>query len=75
MIFWKEFIARSINSLDPSILVNYLYDLCSEFNKFYEKNQVIGSEREKERLYLVEGFVKIAENIFNILGLIPLERI
>lgn len=75
LLFWDEYIKRSLENLDPSILVNYLYSICTEFNKFYEKNRIIGSQKEKERIYLVKLFVYVVENLFDLLGLFKLEKV
>jgi arginyl-tRNA synthetase len=37
----------------PHHICNYLYELAQEFNRFYEKNHVIGDARHATRLELV----------------------
>ena len=43
----------AFNNREPHRLTNYLIDLAGEFHRFYNKNKVIGSEREDVRLKIL----------------------
>ncbi len=60
--------------LDP--LTNYAHDLAQSFNKFYETLPVI-TEKEpvkSQRLAIVMAVMRVFEELFDIMGLKPLER-
>lgn len=50
---YHEIIALATQSLEPHHICNYLFELAQEFNRYYEKNQVIGSDYEYHRGGLV----------------------
>jgi arginyl-tRNA synthetase len=54
---------------EPHRLTNYLIDLASEFHKFYNKNKVIGSEREDIRLKILAVVGIILKLGLNLLGI------
>ncbi len=63
-------------SLEPQAIANYTYKLAALFNKFYEKYPVIKAEGEirTARLALVKAVSQTLKNAFNLLGIVPLER-
>jgi len=64
----------AFNNREPQRLTNYLIDLASEFHKFYNKNKVIGSEKEEIRLKIL-AVVGIILNLgLSLLGIKAKER-
>jgi arginyl-tRNA synthetase len=59
----------------PHIICQYLYELSQVFNRFYEKNRVIGHEREAERLVLVELYASHLKAGLGLLGITAPEKI
>ena len=55
--------------LAPHHICTYLYELAQEFNRFYEKNKVIGDPREAERLWLVEKYSETLKKGLFLLGI------
>ena len=70
---FKEIINNSYTNLNPSVIANYSYQLCQIFNEFYHSCFVIGSEKEKFRLMIVDSFKQVLENSLNLLGIDVLE--
>jgi arginyl-tRNA synthetase len=64
---FNEVVKEAIAQLAPHLICTYLYDLAQVFNRFYEKNRVIGSEREAGRLALVQAYATILKNGLTIL--------
>jgi arginyl-tRNA synthetase len=58
----------------PSHLCTYLYELAQVFNRFYEKNRVIGDEREGERIALVDNYSKVLKSGLGLLKITALEH-
>jgi arginyl-tRNA synthetase len=71
---YAEVIESAASELLPSHLATYLYELAQTFNRFYENNRVVGDEREAERLYLVEAYVKTLKKGLGLLGIEAPER-
>lgn len=53
---YHEIVDRAVAELMPHHICTYLYELAQAFNRFYEKNRVIGDPREQVRLRLVERY-------------------
>jgi len=72
--YFPEIVKESIENRNPSIVAEYAYDLASCFNIFYDKCRVIGDEKEKERIALVNATRQVLKNCLNLLGIEALEE-
>jgi arginyl-tRNA synthetase len=63
-----------MQELMPHHICTYLYELAQEFNRFYEKNRVIGDDREALRLGLVETYADTLKTGLELLGIHAPER-
>jgi arginyl-tRNA synthetase len=66
---FSEVVDRSVNELLPHHVCTYLYELCQEFNRFYERNRVINDAREALRLSLLEHYAQTLKNGLSMLGI------
>ncbi len=64
-----DVVAKATEELLPHLVCTYLYELAQAFNRFYEKNRVIGDAREAERLYLVQQHADVLSNGLGLLGI------
>ncbi|MFP4038814.1 MAG: arginine--tRNA ligase [Candidatus Nanohaloarchaea archaeon] len=71
---FPEKVEMAANQRDPAKIANYLSTLCEEFNTFYHECKVLGSDRQENRLKLVEIFVDITDQGLQLLGIEPLEE-
>ncbi len=71
---YKDVIQKATEDLTPHILCTYLYELAQVFNRFYENSQIIGDEREKIRIKLVQAYASILADGLKILGIPTPER-
>lgn len=71
---YPEIVTKACEELLPSHLCTYLYELAQTFNRFYESNRVIGSEREIDRIGLVGEYVAVLRHGLNILNIEAPER-
>lgn len=55
---YPEVISRAAQSLMPSNICTYLYELAQTFNRFYENNRVIDDGREDLRILLVSKYAE-----------------
>ena len=70
---YNDVVERATNDLMPHLICNYLYELAQEFNRFYEKNRVIGDKREVARLHLVTLYRDTLARGLSLLGIIAPE--
>lgn len=61
--------ALAMARLEPHHICNYLFELAQEFNRYYEQNQVIGSDREAHRLALVARYTEVLARGLKLLGI------
>lgn len=66
---YPEIILSSVIAHLPSTVCTYLYELTQEFNSFYEKNRVIGDDREPQRLTLLGAYNQVLKNGLGVLGI------
>ena len=70
---FPEEVIRAYNSLAPNIIATYAYQLAQQFNEFYHKTKILGSENEQFGLTLVDAFSQTLRNSLNLLGIEVLE--
>jgi len=71
---YADVIAAARNELLPHQICTYLYELAQEFNRFYEKNKVIGDTEEPKRVALVSLYAKTLREGLAILGIVAPEK-
>lgn len=73
LIHFPEVILEAGKSYAPNLLCNYLYELCSRFNTFYNKRPIIESKKgpisSNFRLLLTAATFQILENGLKLLGI------
>lgn len=71
---YAEVVDKATAELMPHHICTYLYELAQEFNRFYEKNRVIGDNREAVRLGLVKAYADTLNCGLELLGIHAPER-
>lgn len=66
---YHDVIDVAIRELAPHHICNYLFELAQEFNRYYEKNRVVGDEKEAHRIALVALYADILKAGLAILGI------
>ncbi len=66
---YHEVIALATKTLEPHHICNYLFELAQEFNRYYEKNQVVGDEQQAHRAGLVAVYADTFRAGLTILGI------
>lgn len=67
---YHEIVEQATRLLEPHYICNYLFELAQAFNRYYEKNQVIGSELQAHRVGLVAVYADILEAGLAVLGIV-----
>ena len=65
---YQEVVNRALELLEPHHICTYLFELAQEFNRYYEKNQVIGSDAEAHRIAVVALYADTLRAGLTILG-------
>lgn len=66
---YHEVVAVAMRQLEPHHICTYLFELAQEFNRYYEKHQVIGSEDEAHRVALVRTYAETLKAGLTMLGI------
>ena len=69
-------IKQSADTYEPSIICSYLIDVCSSFNRFYQKQRIITEDLRstQARMLLAKGIQTVLKNGLSILGIKVPER-
>ena len=71
---YPEAVEKAVNELMPHHVANYLYELAQSFNRFYEKSQIIGDERQATRLQLAKAYQRVLKDGLAVLNIAAPER-
>lgn len=66
---YARVVELATEDLTPHLITTYLYELSQVFNRFYEKNRVIGDAREATRLSLVKRYADTLKNGLDLLNI------
>ncbi len=66
---YRETVELATRSLEPHHICHYLFELAQEFNRYYEKNQVVGNEHEAHRAGLVSVYADTLRAGLLVLGI------
>jgi len=66
---YSEVAWLATRQLEPHHLCTYLFELAQEFNRYYEKNQVVGSDKETHRAGLVSAYADTLKAGLSVLGI------
>ena len=71
LLDFENVILKLKDNLEPQLLSNYLYDLATEFHKYYAHNRIITENEEltKSRLVLIKAVKIVIRNGLSILGI------
>lgn len=71
---FNEIVSKATEELAPHHICTYLYELAQTFNRFYEKNKVMGSDRQGVRLGLVLVFAQTLKHGLELLNISAPEK-
>ena len=69
LLEYKTILDGAVTEMAPHKVANYLYELAQDFSRFYENCPVAGSDREEQRVKLVQVFLATITHGLNILGI------
>jgi len=67
-------IQQACDTDEPSALTQYSLEIAAASHRFIHHNQVIGSDEESDRLFLVQCAQQVLQTTLNLLGIKPIER-
>ena len=65
---YADVLALAVAERMPHDICTYLYELSQTFNRFYERNRVVGDDREYERASLVAAYRRVLADGLEVLG-------
>ena len=71
---YSETVELAKRTVEPHHICNYLFELAQEFNRYYEKNQVIGSDDEAHRVAITATYADILRAGLMILGIVAPDK-
>lgn len=74
LLHFPEVVRESATMFSPNLLCNYIYQLSSEYNSFYNANKIIGGENEELKLQITKAVGEVLENGLKLLGIDTPER-
>ncbi len=66
---FENVVSDASSSFSPNILANYLFRLSQEFNSFYEKEKILGSNKEEQRILLTKAVGIVLKRGLYLLGI------
>ncbi|KAK8797026.1 hypothetical protein WA158_003020 [Blastocystis sp. Blastoise] len=75
LLRFQDTLEAVYSDLLPNRICKYLYDLSQKLNAFYRDCRVIGTEEQDSRLLLCAASEKIMRQGFELLGIVPLDKI
>ena len=64
---YKSIILKTIEEFNPSIIIDYIYELIKMFIFYYDNVK----DDIKERTYIIKSIRKVIDNSLNLLGINP----
>lgn len=74
LMYFKEIVSETGESLHPNLLASYLVELARSYNLFYQECRILGSEKEEFRLKLSFQVGEVLKKGLNLLGIEAPER-
>jgi len=73
---FPEIVQKAAKDFSPNYIANYLYDLSSKYNLFYQKNPILKADKktQKLRLLLTQTTAQIIKKGLNLLGINTVEK-
>jgi len=66
---FPEIVQLSADRFSPNVICNYVYELCQNFNSFYEKHPILTGDNIALRLAITKGVEQIINNSLILLGI------
>ena len=75
LLRFHEVVEQTLRNLMPSVLCEYLYELCTLLSKFLKACMVLGSPEMGQRLLLVSAVSQLLRTGYDLIGIGFLEKI
>lgn len=66
---YSDVVDLATRQLEPHHICQYLFELAQEFNRYYERNRVVGSELQVHRAGLVAAYARILADGLALVGI------
>lgn len=66
---FPEIVQLAADRFAPNVVCNYVFDLCQNFNSFYEKHSILTGDKIDTRLAITQAVEQIINNSLTLLGI------
>jgi len=66
---FPEIVQLAGDKFSPNIICNYIFELCQNFNSFYEKHPILTGDKTDIRIAITKGVEQIINNSLTLLGI------
>ncbi len=70
---YPEIIQQSAEELSPALLANYIYDLCRDFNQYYQETTILKADSDKLVTFRLSICLFVKNNIKHSMGLLGID--
>lgn len=76
IFIFTEIVNKAASGFSPNLIANYLYDLASQYNLFYQKCPILKAEKEKKefRILITKATANIIKKGLYLLGINTVEK-
>jgi arginyl-tRNA synthetase len=73
---YTDKVYKAASTLSPNIIAGYLYELCREYNLFYQKNPILKAEEDQKyiRIVITKAVGSIIKHGFDLLGIQTVQK-
>lgn len=73
---YTDKVYKAASTLSPNIIAGYLYELCREYNLFYQKNPILKAEDDQKyiRIVITKAVGNIIKHGFDLLGIKTVQK-
>jgi len=66
---FPEIVQLAADKFSPNVVCNYVFELCQNFNTFYEKHSILTGDKIEIRLAITKGVEQIINNSLTLMGI------
>jgi len=73
---YTDKVYKAASTLSPNILAGYLYELCREYNVFYQKNPILKADPDQKyiRITITKAVSNIIKHGLDLLGIQTVQK-
>jgi arginyl-tRNA synthetase len=70
---YREIISEAAETLNPSLVANFMYELAKDFNQFYHDYSILSAEENKTKNFRIRLTAAVGQIIYSGMNLLGIE--